>query len=432
MLSDSKPKIGKAQLIGIITILIFFGGFGLWAYLAPLDSAATAPGHIIVAGYRRSIQHLEGGIVEMIYVKDGVEVQENQDLIKLSDTQAKIKYQVAQNRVYELSAIEARLIAEVGNKTGIKFPEHVIKNKTQPNVLQFMQNQEAIFAANQQSLKTQIEVLQQRIIQLKEQIKGTRAQLTSDKDQLKLLDSELKDVQILADKQLIERSRVFALRRDKEKLMGSIGDNSAKIANLQEKIGETKLEINSVNDKRRKDLLEEVRSTREKLAVAIQEEKSAADFYARTFIKAPIAGKVVDLKVHTVGAVIKPGEIIMDIVPVHEELIVEARINPLDIDVVHTGLTAKVNLTALQLRTTPIIHGVVIYVSPDASIDEATKKSYYKVQVKITQGELKKLGEQNLYPGMPAEVMIVTSRLTPWLYFIDPIERSFRRAFKEK
>ncbi len=427
-----KPKIRSARIFGIAIILIFFGGFGLWAYLAPLESAALAPGKITVSGNRRIIQHLEGGIVEKLYVKEGSKVNKGQVLIKLDDTRAKVSLEVTRNEVYEMSAIESRLLAEIYDKENITFSPVLIQNKDSFKAKQVMNNQEAIFIANKKTFEGNINILKQRIDQLKQQIDGTKAQLISTKKQLALIMSELKDVEILYKKKLVERTRLLSLQREEASLIGQRGEAEAKIANLKQKIGETKIQIITLTDTRRKDLLSELRETQQKLAEAKERVKAAQDMLDRTDIRAPLPGTVVDLQVHTIGGVIKPGEDIMDIVPKDDKLVIEANVDPLDIDVVHPGLMAKITMTALKTRTTPTLNGTVTHVSADAFQDEKTGKSYFKARVEIGAGEIKKLAGQRLYPGMPVEVMIITNKLTPWEYFSSPIKRSFDRAFREQ
>ena len=189
--------------------------------------------------------------------------------------------------------------------------------------------------------------------------------------------------------------------------------------------------MNALIDKHRKELLDELKTSKQKIADLQEKTYAQKDILTRTTIRAPITGKVVGLKVHTIGGVIKPGEVIMDIVPTNAKMLVEAKVNPLDIDVVHPGLTAKVRITVFKQRTTPLLLGKVTNVSADSFQDERTGEYYYQTEVSINDKELKKLQGEALYPGMPVEVMIITNRLTPWQYFIDPIKRSFSHAFRE-
>lgn len=430
---NNTPSIKKFLSFGITVIIIFFGGFLIWAFFAPLESAAIAPGKITVAGKRRTIQHLEGGIVEKIFVKDGTKVKKGQPLITLDNIEANAIYQLRRNEVFELSAIESRLIAEFKNTENIKFKPILIEHQENKKVKEIIVSQNSIFLENQKAFSENLKILNQRIQQLQQQIHGYESSEKAIDKQLKLIQEEIKSVAYLEAKKLIERYRLLALQREDAGLTGKKGELIAGIAALNEKIGETKLQISKIKTSHRREILMELRQTQQKLAEALQKEKAAEARLNRTTIRSPIEGTVVGMKVHTVGGVIRPGESVMDIVPSHEELIVEAEINPLDIDIVHRGLTAKVQLVSYSLRNTPMLIGKVSHVSADAFTDQKTSKSYYLAQVIIDQKELKKLKSgQTLYPGMPAQVMIVTAKQTPFQYFISPIRNSFNRAFREQ
>ena len=426
------PNIRLEKLFGWVVIVVFFGGFGLWAYFAPLESAAIVPGKIAVAGHRRTVQHLEGGVVDKINVKDGSRVKKGEVLVEMDNTKAKAELQITHNVYVSLLAAEARLSAELKDEKTVRFSQTLLQYKEDPKTLQIMESQRAIFGANQRAYDGKVKIYNQQIDQLEEQIKGLNAQLHASKDQLILIKKELKDVKILASKGLIERSRLLTLQREQASLTGKEGEHVASISSLKQKIGETQLQMNSFKENYRKELLTELRDTQQKLSNAVEKRKAAMDVLERAEIRSPIDGIVVGLKVHTIGGVIKPGEAIMDIVPQHEQLIVEARVSPMDIDVVQPGLQAKIQLTALPSRTTPTLIGKVTHVSADAFQDEKTGNAYYLTQITIPEAELKKLSGQPLYPGMPAEVMIITSKLTPWQYFINPIKKSFGRAFREQ
>lgn len=431
--SENKPSIKKFLSFGMIVIIIFFGSFLIWAFFAPLESAAIAPGKITVAGKRRTIQHLEGGIIKKIFVKDGTKIKKGQILIQLDDVESNAVYQLRRNEVFELSAIESRLVAEFKNYNEIKFSEILLNNQNKEKAKQIMASQISIFNENQKAFSENLKILQQRIQQLQEQIRGYESSEKAVEKQLALIQEEIKSVAYLEAKKLIERYRLLALQREDASLSGKKGELTAGIAAIKEKIGETKLQISKIKTSHRREILLELRQTQQKLAEAIQKEKAAKALLNRTMIRSPIDGTVVGMKIHTLGGVIRPGESVMDIVPSHEELIVEAEINPLDIDVVHPGLTAKVQLVSFNLRNTPMLFGKVTNVSADAFSDQNTGKSYYMAKIVIDQKELNKLKQgQALYPGMPVQVMIITAKLTPFQYFISPIRNSFNRAFREQ
>jgi len=427
-----KPDIKASAWFGIVVILIFVGGFLLWSFLAPLESAAIAPGQLLVAGSHRVVQHLEGGIIEKIKVKDGDYVKKGQVIVVLDKTKASSSSQIMKNEELELMAIEARLITALKNEADIAFPSLLLAHHGDAKVAQLLKAQKAILNANREDFAAKIKIYHQQIQQLNQQIQGIKAQLQSNSTQHQFIEKELKDIRVLAKKRLIKQSRLLALEREAAKLSGEMGKNEAEIARLEQKIGETKLQINAAENNRRKELLDELRQTQQKLNEITEKSKAASDVLDRTDIRAPISGTIVGLNIHTIGRVIKPGETLMEIVPQDEKLVVQARINPLDIDVVQKGLKAKIVLSALKTRTTPMLIGEVTRVSAGALQDEQTGQSYYLARITIPPKEIKKLADQSLYPGMPAEVMIITNRITPWQYFTSPIEKSFSRAFKEQ
>lgn len=428
-----KPWIKKPVLFGLLVIGIFVGGFSLWAGLAPLESAAQAPGKIIVAGYHRTIQHLEGGIVKAIYIKDGMDVKKNQVLLQLDDYQAKIVLQLRRDEVFELLGIDSRLQAEKNEANQITFSSRLLAESNNTKVQEIMKGQIAIFNANEKAFQANLTILEQQINQVTEQIKGIESTNESTLKQLKLIDEEETSVAYLEKRKLIERSRLLSLQREAARLRGLIGESQSKIAMLHQHTGEIKLKIATLKKERSKEILTELRETQQKLSAAIEKEKSADDVLTRTTIRAPQAGVVVGLRIHTIGGVIKAGEPIMDIVPNQEKLVIEAKVNPNDIDVVHKGLIAKVQLVAFKLRNTPTLLGTVTEVSADIYTDEKTGAPYYLAQIVIDKDELNRLPKkQKLYPGMPVEVMIITEKLTPWQYFIAPITQSFHKAFREQ
>lgn len=428
----NKPSIRWDRMLGFIIILLFFGIFGGWAVISPLESASVTQGKVIVAGYRKVVQHLEGGIIKKIYVKNGSVVDKGEPLIELDNTQAKVTLDVVQNEFFELSLVAARVRAELQLDRSFNFPKELEEYRDNPKVKKLFASQAKIFKTNVESYNTRVKILQQRISQLQEQKKGELAQLRSTQRQQKIIIGELKETKALYDKRLIERAQLISLIREEARLDGVRGASVSSIATIEQKIGETQTQLIGINESRHSDLLKELKEANSKLAQLIEREKVAKYILARTIIRAPQAGTVVDLKVHTVGGVVKPGENLMEIVPAHQNLIIETEVKLQDIDIVKAGLMAKVQLTAFQTRTTPMLIGKVTHVSADTYEDPRTGRTYYKAFVSISPKELKKLGDQKLYPGMPAQVMIITQKLTPFEYFITPIQRSFSRAFREQ
>jgi HlyD family secretion protein/epimerase transport system membrane fusion protein len=277
-----------------------------------------------------------------------------------------------------------------------------------------------------------LNILRQRIAQLEDEIRGHQAQIESNTEQLKYVDKELSALEELDKKNYADKPRMWSLQREAARLDGNRGELTANIAQAQQKIGETEQQVLALKTNTQKQILDDLTDTQRKLDDAIQYEKSTEDVLRRTVISAPQNGVIVNMQEHTVSGVIGPGKDIMDIVPSDDALVVEARISPLDIDIVHTGLPAKVKLIAFKQRSMPAIDGVVTEVSADSFYDSQTNSSYYRARINISSDELKKLPNVKLYPGMPVEVMIIVDRRTAWQYFISPIKESYNKAFREQ
>ena len=431
--SRKKPWIHNPKKMGFSAIILFFVIFGFWAYMAPLESAAIAPGKIIVSGYQKTIQHLEGGIIAAILISEGSKVKRDQPLIQLDDVRAKIILELRKNQVHELLANEARLQTELADAKEITVPKRLLvnNNNNKEKVKQILKSQNAIFQTKLNDYINKTRILNQRIGQLQKQISGYQSQFEANQHQLQLIDKEVTTVAHLVEKRLIEESRLLSLQREAARLKGNLGNFTAQIAVAQQKIGETNLQLSGLKTERLKKVVTELRDTQQKLYDALEKEKAAIDNYEHMTIRSPIAVIVTGLKKHTVGGVVSPGEAVMDVVPTDTNLEIEAKVSPLDIDVVHVGLKAKIGLTAFKQRNTPKIIGEVTHVSANVFEDKQTRQMYYQAIIKIEPQELAKLKGLVLYPGMPVEVMIITDRLTLFEYLIAPIKDSVNRAFRE-
>jgi len=427
-----QPNIKSPVVFGAAVILIFFGTFFLWSWVSPLESAAIAPGKITVDTHQKTIQHLEGGIVSKIFVKEGDLVQAGAALVQLDQTQPGALLDVLLSRSNALHAQEARLIAERDNDNKIIFPKVLLDEQNNPNIMKIIKGQDALFAARQKAYDSTISILKQREEQMKNEIASIHSQVESSDKQLKLINEETEAVAYLEKKKLIERPRLLALLRNAARLKGDRDKDIALIERTKQRIGETKLQAINFKDRWQRDILTELRDTQRELSEVLERQKSAEDVLKRTLILSPRTGTVVDLKLHTIGGVIAPREALMNIVPQQDKLVIEARINPLDIDVVHKGLKAKVKLTAYKQRHVPSLDGEVTQVSADSFTDQQTHETYYLATVIINPGQLKRIKNVKLYPGMPVQVMIITDKRSAFEYFITPIKDSFHRAFREQ
>ena len=425
------PNVRLPVAIGFATIAVFFGVFGAWAALSPLDSAAIAPGVVSVDTNRKTIQHFEGGIVGEIKVRDGDKVVAGQVLIRLDDTRARATLELLRGRQVAASALEARLIAERDGKRKIAFPGWLVKARENPKSRETIGGQVNIFEARRNALVGQTSILNQGIAQYSEEINGLRGQIGSEDRQYELITDELKGLRDLFEKGFAKKPRILALEREAARINGSRSQNLARIARAEQSIAEARLRINELRTEMINQAVAELRDVQSELFELAERVKAAEDVLRRTEIRAPLDGTVVDLQVHTPGGVIAPGERLLDIVPSGERLVVEARVDPGDIDVVHPGLRARVRFTAFNQRSVVAIDGTVTSVSADSLVDERSGVSYYLARVELAEDFAKQRGDVTLYPGMPAEVMIVTGARTALDYFMRPIARSLNRAFRE-
>ena len=425
----TKPNIRRDIIFSVVVIIAFFGILGFWAGFAPLESAAIATGKVIVSGYQKDIQHLEGGIVTRIAVKDGDVVKRNQVLLILKKTQAQSSLSITQHQLLESKAAVLRIQAELDNQAQFNLQQ----NANFAHAPQVIKIQQSIFTTNKKVFTNTLHIHQQQIRQLQQQVVGLQEKIKANDKQHYFIEKELKDIRVLAEKRLVKQSRLLSLEREAARLTGTQADHHSQIAQTEQKINEVKIEITKLENDHRQQLLEQLKQEYQKVKDLSEQQTAQHDILKRTVIRSPIAGTVVGLKVHTVGAVVKPGEILMNIVPRHETLVVEVRLNPLDIDVVHRGLLAQVRVASFNQRTTPLLTGKVLHVSANALVDQTTGKAYYLAQINIPKSEIAKLpAADKLYPGMPVEAMIVTNKLTPWEYFVAPVQRSFNRAFREE
>ena len=418
--------------VGLLIILIFIGGFGTWAALAPLESAAIATGEVIVEGNRRSVEHLEGGIVRDILVKDGTEVEAGEALIVLEDTQARASLQLLEKRWLDDSALAARLEAEQKDAAAITFPDWLLKKASEdPGAASVVETQKAIFESRAATLDSQQSMLARRTDQFQEEIVGLNAEIAAIDQELVHIRAELTDVQNLVNRGLARRERLYGLHRQEASILGRRGRNIALVARAEQSISENELRSETIKIESRERAIRELRDVQAQLADVSERRLAAQDILDRTVIDAPVSGSVVNLQIHTNGDVISPGQPLMEIVPSGEKLVVQARIDPIDIDVVKAKLPARIRLTALSARTTPELEAVVEQVSADRLIDEQTGMIFYRARVHVGDDQLARLEGQKLFPGMPVEVMIATGETTLLDYLVQPITDLMRRGLSE-
>ncbi len=421
------PALIGGTLIGVFLVL-----GTIWASMAPLSGAAIAAGVVSPDGQRRTVQHLEGGIIRQLLASNGEVVAEGQPLVVLEETQALAEHEriVARRRTF--GAMVARLVAEQRGDETVEFPDWLIGAESDPAVAEILETQLTLFQTRKQSNDTRAQILRQRIGQLDQEISGLDAQTVSQQRQLELIASEVSDVQQLVDQGLERRSRLLALQRQEADIGGNLGANLAAISRAQQVIGETELQILNLEAERLDGVAQELNQVRFEMAAVEQDLRRTQDVLSRTTITAPISGTVVESRFHSAGGVIRPGEPILDIVPDEEELLIDARVSPNDIDNIEVGMVAQVVLSAYSQRRLPRIEGRLRGISADRLVDPTTGQAYFLARVEVDPAQLSRLpGNVRLSPGMPAEVFIVTGERTALEYILEPFLGSFRRAFRE-
>lgn len=432
VLSTPEAQARNAILFGVWLIALVFGVLLIWSILAPLNSAAIAPGKIVVDSNRKTISHYEGGIVEEILVSDGMVVEKNTPLLRLREVHAKAQVELLHSQLWNNLAIEARLIAERDDKEDIAFPDEIISRKENPEIRAIIDNQQSIFKSRTETLNGQLDILKTQIVKYEQEIEGLNAQQQATNRQINFLNEESKVVEQLLESGNAARPRLLGLKREAAEMVGRRGEYLSLKSKAQESISETRFSILKTQSEYRNGVLEELKETQQALSEVREKIASSADILERIVIRAPQRGIVNDLLAHTIDGVIKPGEKILDIVPLGDKMIVEARVSPLDIDVVRTDLPARVRLTAFKARKVPVLEGKVIFVSADQFNDQRTGESYFLARVEIDATELKSMQGVELYPGMPAEALIVTGSRSFMAYVMEPITDSFQHAFRQQ
>ena len=425
----------KPVLVGILIILVAFVGFGGWAAIAPIDSGAIATGVVAVESGRQTIQHLEGGIIKQILVRDGDHVKAGDVLVRLDGARARAESALIQGQLDLAEAIYARLIAERDGLSEPQFPAELLARAAAPEVAAVIAGQSNVFKARQSVWTGQKDILRQQIPQYEEQIKGYQAIEASKQAQLKLVESELSDLNGLLKKGLVPRSRVLALEREGNELGGQRGEAIAEAARARQGIAEASRKILEIDYQRQEDISKDFNSVQGQLSDLRQKLVAATDVVGRLDIIAPIDGTVTNLQVHTLGGVIGPSTKMMEIVPTNDKLIVEAEVSPMDIDTVHAGQEVALRVSLAGGRLLPVIYGKLDEVSADRmevlSSSGVAGRSYYQARISIAPADVAPLGDIKLRVGMPVEAMITRGSHTALHYAVKPFLDSIFKAFRE-
>jgi HlyD family secretion protein len=430
--SQKRLQLRGLIVAGVLVTIAFFGGFGAWAALAPLASAAIAPGTVTVDSHRKTVQHLDGGMIAELLVRNGDRVRAGQILVRLQDVESRAAFDLQKAHYNALLAQEARLIAEREGRSEPAFPAELLAAEAEPTVAEILAGQRRILASRTQVLLGQTAVLEQRIGQYEAEIESLKAQIASGEVQLGLIAEELKGVGELFKKGLEKKSRLLALQREAARLKGMQGDYRGRITRAEQGVAQARMEILSLKEQRDAEVVTELREVQVEGAEITERMRAAESRLRRTEILAPKDGLVVNQRYFTTGGVIEPGAPILDIVPADETLVIDAQLDPINIDEVRAGMAAEVRLVAFKQRITPTVTGLVKHISADALADEHTGRAYYVARVEISRSELDRLNSVELYPGMPVEVMIATGERTALDYLLTPVTESFTHAFREQ
>ena len=418
----------QARRFGYAVILVVFGGFGLWAALAPLESAAQGPGTVQVEGNRKLVQHLEGGIVDEILVENGDFVRQGQPLIRMDTTQAQAELSIVGGRLWAKRALVDRLLSERDEKAVIAFADWLTALQDE-RVIVALGNEQALFNARRADLLGEKEVLEQRIEQSNSQIEGTEAVLEAKRSVASSLSSEADELQELLAEGYVDKQRIRELERARASTLGEVSDLVARVATAKVSIDETRLQILQLEKRFKTQVVDALTQAEEELYDLEQRHRALKDRVERTVVRAPNDGIILALKPNTVGAVVSPGEPLMSIVPDTESLLIDAQLSPMDIDRIHIGQEAEVRFSVFKDAYS--ITGVLIKVSADSLIDEVTGAPYFSAKIKLNDDDIKLLGEYRLVPGMPAEVLVKTGKRTLLGYLTSPLHRMFEKSLIE-
>ncbi len=426
-----RSRLRGVTLAGNLLVGCYVLGLGVWSGFAPLESAAVAAGVVESESSRKTIQHLEGGIIRTIFVADGDVVRSGQTLIALDDTRARAEVQSLQGQLWDAMAREARLRAEQQDQERLSFPA-ALEAAAAANVpaATLLTAQRNIFETRRQVFESQIAVIRQKKTEIDKEIEGLKAQHAAATQRVDIVREELDMVATLVDKGLERRPRLLNLQREMADIEGRRGEIAAQISRAEQVINESSATRYRLESDRQNEIAQSLREAQNQIFQLREKLLAAEDQLSRTEIRAPEDGVITDLRVHTPGGVIGAGAPLLDLVPRQDRLIVTARLRPEDIDVVHPGLDADVHLVPYNQRRVPRLKGTVMHVSADRLLDKRTDQPYYAAKIRVEDPRIVEHGIK-IIPGMPAQVFITTWRGTVARYALRPLLDTFINAFRE-
>jgi len=429
--TSPRTRLRGVTLAGNLLILCFVLGLGTWSGFASLESAAVASGVVESESSRKTIQHLEGGIIRKILVADGDVVRAGQILISLEDTKARAEVQSLQGQLWDAMAREARLQAEQHGHERVSFPAKLeMMQNENPSVAAVLAAQQSIFETRRQVFQSQAAVNREKRSQVEKEIEGLRAQESAASRRIEIVREEAATVAILVNKGLERRPRLLNLERETADIEGRRGEIVAQISRAEQVINESQATLLKLESDRQNEIAQSIREAQNQIFQIRERLQGAEDQLLRTAVRAPEDGVVTELRIHTLGGVIGAGAPLMDLVPRQDRLIVTARVRPEDIDVVRPGLSADVNLLPYNQRRVPRLKGTVTHVSADRLLDKRTDQPYYAEKNRVLP-LIAGINGVQIVPGMPAQVFIRTGSGTVALYALRPLLDSFNNAFRE-
>jgi len=425
------PKAWPWILFGFAVVLALPGGLLAWGAVAEISGAVIGQGTVTVESHAKAIQHLDGGIVSEISVKNGDRVSQGDVLLRLDPTSPRSSLAISTARLNELYAQKARLESEHSGGADVEFPQALTAAEADERVASLMKSQRALFVARRTRLGGEKSLLEQQIEQLGELVKGLSSDPSFKVRQAELIDQEIASVRPLLEQGLYTQSRFLALQREAARLSGEVGKLVGEIARARGSVTETRIKIGQIDKDFVQSVLTELREAQGKVTELEEQRVAIMDRLQRVEIRAPRSGYVHNLAVHTLGGVVSPASTIMEIIPDNDEMIVEARVAPQDVDQIELRQEATIRFAAFDQKATPTVTGHVKKISAAQLADRLTGASYFSVIIEIEKSQFERLGMQ-LVPGMPAEVFIRTVARSALSYFAKPLSDALARAFRER
>jgi HlyD family secretion protein len=428
----ARRSIRRHILTTVAVVVLLAGGLGGWAMTTELSGAVVTSGLLVVDSNVKKVQHPTGGVVGELRVRDGDRVKAGDVVVRLDETVTRSNLAIVVKSLDELGARQARLEAERDGDDTVDFPALLTSRMANPDVARIVAGEQRLFELRKEARRGQKAQLRERIGQLQEEIQGLTGQAAAKANEVVLIGRELEGVRYLWKKNLIPISRLTALEREAVRLEGERGHLIASTAQAKGKTTETELQIIQIDQELRSEVAKELREIQAKTAELVERKVAAEDQLMRVELRAPQDGVVHQLAVHTVGGVITASEPVMLIVPESEELTVEVKLPPQDIDQVTIGRPATMRFSAFNQTTTPEINGFVTRISADVIQDQKTNTAYYTVRIGISTAEISRLNGLKLIPGMPVEAFIQTGDRTVMSFLVKPLHDQFQKAFRER